>query len=165
VNARLKYIALVLLVLGALALSIRQYRRIGFFRAQIATRLEEAGALESLAKKMTAQRAAYDWITRNARTDDSVADIIKRNLAGAKSDLVLRESAPLGEGWNVRRYDLRIGEISPDLLQRFLIACETALPPVKLLDLQASPHSDSRSNLLVQIALAEMIPLRAEAGR
>lgn len=146
-----------LLTAVSLIIGMQSFNRVSFYQNQIKVRRQELSGLIRMQAGSLQQRAALDWINAHARHDANLAALIKQHLPGTKNDLVLREAQTVGGGWNIQRYDVRLSEIAPDKLGKFLAACENACPPVRIEDIQVSPGSDNSRGLLVQLALAEMI--------
>ena len=154
--AMLKGAATALLLAVSLGAAYRSHNRLSFYKQQIATRLQERETLEKIEERLANQRAAFDWIAAQADGQDTVANVMKRHLSGAKSDLILREKRPAGRNWTVQVMDLRIEPVTAEKLSAFLVACENARPPIRLLDIQVSASPDARSLLVAQLALAEL---------
>jgi len=150
--------AVVLFALASVATAFWNLNRLDFYQRQTELRLQEQVALEEMTEKILNQRAAFDWISGTAKNEDKVAQLIKRHLSGVKVDFLLRDKQPAGQGWMVQAMDLRIDRVSPEKLSGFLVACENARPPVRLIDVQVSAAVEGRGGLAVQLALAELNP-------
>jgi len=151
---------LVLIALGFLRHAVVQ---IGFHRQQMENRRQELAELRQLRAQMASPRAAYEWV-QAARNGDRLNTLVKRHLPELKTDLVVRETRPAGEGWSEQRYDLRIDAMAPDKLGPFLVACENARPPVRLREIQVSVSAESRL-VVAQLSLAELVPPAASGQR
>lgn len=146
----------VFIVAAAAVIALSSYREITFLSTQIDARQKELARLETMRQETAGQRTPLEWLESNARSEDRIAELIKRHLASVPTDLAMRERREDENGWITQRFDLRIDRIKPNDLSAFLAACENARPPIRLIDIQASAAATPDRQITLQLALAEL---------
>jgi len=152
------YRLLVGAVLTVTSLLIFKYslERLSFYQNQIEIRQQEKTELARIQESLWDRRAAFDQLSAQTPSSDTLASAMKRTLPGIKNDMVLRETRDAGEGWKIKQYDVRLDQVPPAKLGEFLAACVNSQPPVRLVEVQVSRSRETGEMLAAQLTLAEM---------
>jgi len=113
--------------------------------------------LLEMKRESEARRSALkEFNALSAKAPPDIAQLALNAASGAETETREAESAPLADGWTMRRTEVVFGEIDLDVLQDFLVAAESARPPWRLIEceISSSRRADgfARATLLMESA-------------
>ena len=155
-NAR-EAIAMVLVAL-ALGSTWWTFSAIQSDRQKLQRRLQDIRTIQDAGRTHAVDRKEIErWLGRGEEKPATLEALIREHLDGVKMDSALREKTESFDGWNLKRYDVRLDDVPPGKLSEFLAECENAIPPVRIVEIQVTTSPDTASpNYSAQLGLAEL---------